>query len=115
MSPLKCCKEAQKDISEKRDSVHDFLAIPNDVILLPCSIITPGLFGWSHLGSFKKRWKTALWKLEVSLVSVRISIFIAQLVTVELKCCPGNIRGGEEGHFGTRKERYLEIFKIETL
>lgn len=24
-------------------------------------------------------------------------------------------RGGEQGHFGTRKERCLEIFKIETL
>lgn len=115
MSPLKHRKEAQRDFSTKIDWVHDFLVIPNDVSLLPCSTITPGLFGWSHLGSFKKIWKTALQKLEVSLLSVRINTFTAQSVTVELKCCPGNIRGGEQWHFGTRKERYLEIFKIEPI
>lgn len=72
MSPLKCCKKAQRHITAKRDQAHDFLAIPNDVILLLCSTNTPGLFGWSHLGNFKKLWKTALQKLETSLISVGI-------------------------------------------
>lgn len=58
MSPFKCHKDARRHISAKRDQVHDFLAIPNDVILLLCSSNTPGLFGWSHLGNFKKLWKT---------------------------------------------------------
>lgn len=109
MSPLKCHKEAQETLV-KKETKSDFLPIPNDVILLPCSTIAPALFGWSHLGSFKKLWKTALRKLEVSLKSARINTFTVQLVTVELKCCPGNIRGGEQGHFGTRKERYLKFF-----
>lgn len=47
------------------------------------------------MGNFKKLWKTPLWKLEASLVCARINTFTVQLVTVELKCCPGKKEGVE--------------------